>query len=627
VESAGAKFSVHDPNDVAVLDRGWARDARQEDWVESVFVLSRTLLRVQRVGSPPRHAASYELASVTSIDEIDLGEPQRATARVATADGRLFHISVGSDFLDALLAALTSAEPDLERNEAETITAVPDLRPVADAERAPDVGRAIFATSPSDAEDADETDSTVAEPGPEPEVIDQTTAEPEPEPAPEPEPEVIDQTVAEPEPEPEVIDQTVAEPEPEPVPEPVLSPEPVPAPELRAETTRETSDEAIAPPAFIGKPIDETTAVPTGVAFEPDAPVAAAATVDAPSAGEGPTRPDLTAVPGDAPATDDIESAGTEAPTPVISTIRSSDLPPIAVTELIKNLEAKRSARAAAVRAERDETAEPTETGDTPAAPPLELIHSDHSTETPELTPEAPTEATTDVEPEVAHEDKPAANDTAADRPGVLLVDLPGKDDPQPDKTARSESEQPVVPVAEPRPARRSRRLVRGVAAAVLLIGVGALASVGTSQNWFDSVTGHHYSKQDVAKLVSATKSEAFASGHTAGEAEGRAAGDSSGKSAGYASGKAAGYAAGKTDGYAAGKTDGYTAGQAAGFAAGKTQGYAAGQQAGLATGQASGLATGIAQGRTAGCKTVFTNLQATQVQSDKYFMNESQCP
>ena len=101
----------------------------------------------------------------------------------------------------------------------------------------------------------------------------------------------------------------------------------------------------------------------------------------------------------------------------------------------------------------------------------------------------------------------------------------------------------------------KRKRVLRTLLVVVLLIGLPILAVFGTVKNWWEPITGHMYSEEELVVATDTAESEGYDSGKSDGYDEGEAAGYTSGKSAGYDEGKTAGYAAG----YASGVTDGCT--------------------------------------------------------------------
>lgn len=101
----------------------------------------------------------------------------------------------------------------------------------------------------------------------------------------------------------------------------------------------------------------------------------------------------------------------------------------------------------------------------------------------------------------------------------------------------------------------KRKRVLRTLLVVVLLIGLPILAVFGTVKNWWEPITGHMYSEEELVVATDTAESEGYDSGKSDGYDEGEAAGYTSGKSAGYDEGKTAGYAAG----YASGVTEGCT--------------------------------------------------------------------
>ncbi len=661
MEHAGARFSVHDPTDVAILDRGWARDARQPEWLESNFVLSRTVLRVHRVGAPPRHAALYDLAEIATIDEIDLSEAARATARVSMTDGKVFHVSVTDEFLDAIVAALAHVEPEIEEPPV-PVTIVP----MDDPEPEPP-----FAIEPTDAA-SDELVS--AEPVVEFVDVASLVEHVQPTAVEEPLPPVDVASLI------PTDAEIITAPEPEPGPEPADLDEGPPVEELPpidvASLVPAEEEAHLAPippladfelPATAAEPEPPVVEAPAdALADDIDADVIAVSELVDQFHRELSTDP-----------TDELPSATTHAPTDEVPPVHAEptpeqyeagdaqhDLPLAEVIDLEPSEDETEDATADAHEATSDETTdelvEPVEEEIEPVTV-ADLVaehdeHDEHDEHGPEHSDVDDVETAIEHEPEAAPEDVDEHHDTEAEAastdsiegvalPVVSVADLLSDDQAPADENPADELEErrPIfgsaavigamrdvdAPIAPTQPAtdgeRRRPRMLAIAGIAALVIAVGLIASLVTASTQGTKTTG--YSQQKVDAMVTAARKQ----GYTQGEAAGKTAGASTGKSSGYSAGQAAGYASGKADGYSAGKADGYSAGQAAGqaagYAQGKTDGYNSGKTDGFAAGQAAGIKTGQAQGETAGCKTVFTNLQSDRVQSDKFFMTEDQCP
>jgi len=99
----------------------------------------------------------------------------------------------------------------------------------------------------------------------------------------------------------------------------------------------------------------------------------------------------------------------------------------------------------------------------------------------------------------------------------------------------------------------KRKRVLRTVLVVLLLIGLPLLAVFGTVKNWWEPITGHMYSEEELVVATDTAQSEGYDSGKSDGYDEGEAAGYTSGKSAGYDEGKSAGYDEGQTAGFADG--------------------------------------------------------------------------